>query len=258
MVPAWAAAVHRNGISDGRGWRSACHVDALGALRRGDAGDDRRIAVAGGGTMTYVAIMALVVVATMVFQARGVIAVILSNPKMQVGDYDGALRITRWVSLGFPNPLLLHREGLTLSLAGRLKRNSASSGRSKRAMSRAVHRPGWRSCGWRRAWRPRRRWIMPARRSNTRNDARVSLSLGPFARTRHGRWRCSAVARRLARRSRRRCACRRRAYSDAPKCTGAPGWRWRRCSNPKKPGSTSRWGTRRTRAASTGSDADRK
>src|ERR1017187_1969298 len=100
MVPAWAAAVHRNGISDGRGWRSACHVDALGALRRGDAGDDRRIAVAGGGTMTYVAIMALVVVATMVFQARGVIAVILSNPKMQVGDYDGALRITRWVSLG--------------------------------------------------------------------------------------------------------------------------------------------------------------
>jgi tetratricopeptide (TPR) repeat protein len=36
-----------------------------------------------------------------------------------VGDYDGALGITRWVSLGFPNPLLLHREALTLSFADR-------------------------------------------------------------------------------------------------------------------------------------------
>jgi tetratricopeptide (TPR) repeat protein len=70
--------------------------------------------------MTYLAILALAVVAALLFQARGVIAVILCNPKMQVGDYDGALRIARWVSLGFPNPLLLHREALTLSLAGRL------------------------------------------------------------------------------------------------------------------------------------------
>ena len=70
--------------------------------------------------MTYLALLALVAVAALLFKARGVIAVIVCNPKMQVGDYDGALRIVRWVSLGFPNPLLLHKEGLTLSLAGRL------------------------------------------------------------------------------------------------------------------------------------------
>ena len=70
--------------------------------------------------ITYLALLALVAVAALLFKARGVIAVILCNSKMQAGDYDGALRTVRWVSLGFPNPLLLHRDGLTLSLAGRL------------------------------------------------------------------------------------------------------------------------------------------
>jgi tetratricopeptide (TPR) repeat protein len=70
--------------------------------------------------MTYVLIAVSAFVIALLFQARGVIAVILCKSKMQAGDYDGALRMVRWVSLGFPNPLLLHREGLTLSLAGRL------------------------------------------------------------------------------------------------------------------------------------------
>jgi tetratricopeptide (TPR) repeat protein len=70
--------------------------------------------------LTYLAILVLVVAGALLFQARGVIAVILCKSKMQVGDYDGALRISRWVSLGFPNPLLLHRDALTLSFAGRL------------------------------------------------------------------------------------------------------------------------------------------
>jgi tetratricopeptide (TPR) repeat protein len=69
--------------------------------------------------ITYLALLALVAVAALLFKARGVIAVILCNSKMQAGDYDGALRTVRWVSLGFPNPLLLHRQALTLSFAGR-------------------------------------------------------------------------------------------------------------------------------------------
>jgi tetratricopeptide (TPR) repeat protein len=69
--------------------------------------------------MTYVLIAVLAFVAALLFQARGVIAVILCKSKMQAGDYDGALRIVRWVSLGFPNPLLLHREALSLSFADR-------------------------------------------------------------------------------------------------------------------------------------------
>jgi tetratricopeptide (TPR) repeat protein len=69
--------------------------------------------------MAYAAILALVAGAALLFKARGVIAVILCQSKMQAGDYDGALRIARWVGLGFPNPLLLHREALTLLLADR-------------------------------------------------------------------------------------------------------------------------------------------
>jgi tetratricopeptide (TPR) repeat protein len=69
--------------------------------------------------MTYLAILALVVVAALLFQARGVIGVILSDAKMRAGDYDGALRRLHWASLGSPNTLLLHKEGLILSLAGR-------------------------------------------------------------------------------------------------------------------------------------------
>jgi tetratricopeptide (TPR) repeat protein len=69
--------------------------------------------------MTYLAILALVAVAVLLFRARGVIAVQLSIPKMEVGDYEGALRTVRWASLGFPNPLVLHRKALTLSFADR-------------------------------------------------------------------------------------------------------------------------------------------
>ena len=38
---------------------------------------------------------------------------------MQRGDYDGALRVLRWMSLGMPDPWFLRAEGLVLSLAGR-------------------------------------------------------------------------------------------------------------------------------------------
>ena len=69
--------------------------------------------------MTYVAILALVAVAALLFKARGVIAVILCKSKMQVGDYDGALRMAHRVSLGFPNVTALHNEALILALAGR-------------------------------------------------------------------------------------------------------------------------------------------
>jgi tetratricopeptide (TPR) repeat protein len=69
--------------------------------------------------MTYLAILAVVAVAALLFKARGVIGVILSDAKMRAGDYDGALRRLHWSSLGSPNALLLHKEGLILSLAGR-------------------------------------------------------------------------------------------------------------------------------------------
>lgn len=69
--------------------------------------------------MIYLAISALVVVAALLFQARGVIGVILSDAKLRVGDYDGALRRLRRTSLGNPNAVLLHKEGLILALAGR-------------------------------------------------------------------------------------------------------------------------------------------
>jgi tetratricopeptide (TPR) repeat protein len=69
--------------------------------------------------MTYLAILALVVVAALLYQARGVIGVILCDAKMRMGDYEGALRRLRWTSLGMPNAVTLHKEGLILSLAGR-------------------------------------------------------------------------------------------------------------------------------------------
>ena len=69
--------------------------------------------------MTYLAILALVVGAALLYQARGVIGVILCDAKMRVGNYEGALRRLRWTSLGIPNAVTLHKEGLILSLAGR-------------------------------------------------------------------------------------------------------------------------------------------
>ena len=68
--------------------------------------------------MTYLFIAGCLI-GFLLFQARGVFAVILCKGRMRAGDYDGALRIVRWVSLGFPNPLLLHREALTLAFADR-------------------------------------------------------------------------------------------------------------------------------------------
>jgi tetratricopeptide (TPR) repeat protein len=70
--------------------------------------------------MTYLALLALVAVAALLFQARGVMAVILSQSSTEAGDYEGALRRVRWLSLGVPNAMTLHREGLLLSKAGRL------------------------------------------------------------------------------------------------------------------------------------------
>ena len=69
--------------------------------------------------MTYVLIAVLAFAAALLFKARGVIGVILSDAKMRAGDYDGALRRLHWSSLGSPNALLLHKEGLILLLAGR-------------------------------------------------------------------------------------------------------------------------------------------
>jgi tetratricopeptide (TPR) repeat protein len=67
----------------------------------------------------YLAIAVLAVLAALAFQARGVIGAIWADTKMRVEDYEGALRRLRWASLGSPNPVLLHKEGLILSLAGR-------------------------------------------------------------------------------------------------------------------------------------------
>ena len=69
--------------------------------------------------MTYLAILAVVVVAAMLYQARGVIGVILCEAKVRAGDYDAALRRLHWAGLGSPNVPLLHKEGLILALAGR-------------------------------------------------------------------------------------------------------------------------------------------
>jgi tetratricopeptide (TPR) repeat protein len=60
-----------------------------------------------------------VVGATLLYQARGVIAVIFAEAKVRLGDYDSALRRLRYLSLGKPNAMILHKKGLILSLAGR-------------------------------------------------------------------------------------------------------------------------------------------
>jgi Flp pilus assembly protein TadD len=57
--------------------------------------------------------------AALLYQARGVIGVIFCDAKMRAGDYNGALRRLRWTSLGIPNTVVLHKEGLILALAGR-------------------------------------------------------------------------------------------------------------------------------------------
>lgn len=69
--------------------------------------------------MTYLAILAVVVVAALLYQARGVIGVIFSDARLRAGDYSGALGRLRVISLGIPNAVILHKEGLILTRAGR-------------------------------------------------------------------------------------------------------------------------------------------
>ena len=69
--------------------------------------------------MTYFGAVLLCFVAVLLFKARVIFGSIFSHRKMLVGDYDGALRRLRWMSLGIRNVATLHREGLILSLAGR-------------------------------------------------------------------------------------------------------------------------------------------
>jgi len=69
--------------------------------------------------VTFWAAVVLAIVAALLYQARGVIGVILADAKMRVGNYEDALRRLRWCSLGVPNTAILHKEGLILSLAGR-------------------------------------------------------------------------------------------------------------------------------------------
>jgi tetratricopeptide (TPR) repeat protein len=69
--------------------------------------------------ITYLAVVLLGFVAMLLFRARGVFGTILSHRRVLVGDYDGALRRVRWMSLGIRNVATLHREGLILDLAGR-------------------------------------------------------------------------------------------------------------------------------------------
>jgi tetratricopeptide (TPR) repeat protein len=71
--------------------------------------------------MIYPLVGVSLLVMIMLFKARGVLAVVLSERNMRVGDYDGALRKLRWMGLGRPNALILHKRGLVLSLAGRPK-----------------------------------------------------------------------------------------------------------------------------------------
>jgi tetratricopeptide (TPR) repeat protein len=69
--------------------------------------------------MTYLAVVLLGFVAVLLFRARGMFGAIFSDARMRAGDYDGALRRVRWLSLGIPNVTALHKEALILSVAGR-------------------------------------------------------------------------------------------------------------------------------------------
>lgn len=69
--------------------------------------------------MTFWAAVVFAIVMALLYQARGVIGVILADSKMRAGDYQGGLRRLRFASLGIPNAVTLHKEGLILSLAGR-------------------------------------------------------------------------------------------------------------------------------------------
>ncbi len=69
--------------------------------------------------MTYFAILSLVVVVALLYQARGVIGVILADAKFRTGDTQGAIRRLRWASFGkIEDAVILHKHGLILALAG--------------------------------------------------------------------------------------------------------------------------------------------
>jgi len=65
------------------------------------------------------ALTAALTLLVILYQKRAALALRLRHRHMQEGDYDGALRVLHRMSLGVPNPVTLHAEGLTLSLAGR-------------------------------------------------------------------------------------------------------------------------------------------
>jgi len=67
----------------------------------------------------YLGLVILGFVGALLFRARGIVGFILSEAKIQIGDYDGALRLIRRSSLGIPNAMILHKEGLILAQAGR-------------------------------------------------------------------------------------------------------------------------------------------
>jgi tetratricopeptide (TPR) repeat protein len=69
--------------------------------------------------MTYLVILALVIVCWFLFEMRGILAAILAEARAGVGDYEGALRRLRWASLGQPNVTSLHKQALILTVAGR-------------------------------------------------------------------------------------------------------------------------------------------
>jgi tetratricopeptide (TPR) repeat protein len=75
--------------------------------------------MAGVGTMIFSAFLILVFAGVFVFWTWGRLVLISSEKKMLAGNYVGALRRLRWMSLGAPNVFVLHKGALILALAGR-------------------------------------------------------------------------------------------------------------------------------------------
>ena len=73
----------------------------------------------GVGATICAALAVLAYVGVYLIQRWGPLGVIFSEGRMRVGDYDGALRRLRWMSLCGPNIFMLHKEALVLSMAGR-------------------------------------------------------------------------------------------------------------------------------------------
>ena len=69
--------------------------------------------------MIPAAFLILVFAGVFAFWTWGRLVMTSCERKMLVGDYDGALRRLRWLSLGVPSVFMLHKGALILSLAGR-------------------------------------------------------------------------------------------------------------------------------------------